>query len=632
MGSRFALLLLTSVSDQELANAAGVETSAITSIVDVTPRAQAGPAVLASTGETPLPELDVVPDEAPRRNLLRVEAARVDDAMERLSTLLVTRSRLSRAIAKLAASGSDTRELAQIAGENARQLRDLRSAILQVRMVALAEILERIPLMLRALTRVSGRQVRLETEAAGAELDKAVAERIFPALIHLVRNAVDHGIEAPDVRVRAGKPAEGVLRITCTARSDTRLELTIEDDGRGVDAHAVAARLHVPVPTSDAGVLELLCQPGFSTRDEATTTSGRGLGMDIVKRIVVDQLGGELSMHSRLGAGTRFKLQIPLTVAIIDGFVVECTGQRFIVPVSVVEEILDVDPQALITAPHGGGGDGSVRPAGMIERRGGILPLYALASLLGRSSDRATERRALVVRSGGEAIGFMLDAVLGQQEAVIRPLADPLVQVAGISAATESRRRPAHARPRSRRPRGSGQAPPAAHRGRRRAACTTFQGLSRGDRRATIMSTLHVVFKVAEAEYVLAAAEVLQMESYRGRLRVPGTAPYVAGVVQVRGRVVPVVDLRVRFGLQPITPTLDSRIVVAEFARPDRGAPGRQRAGGHQARPRTDQPPPRMRRRTAPTGSSKAVAHLGKRLLMLIDFAKVIGEEPAHGS
>lgn len=436
-GIAFALLLLTSVTDQELAIAAGVEISAITSIVDVATRAQAAPAALDSLDHPSLPDLDVVPEEAPRRNLLRVEAERVDDAMERLSTLLVTRSRLSRAIAELAANGSDTRELVQIAGDNARQLRDLRSAILQVRMVPLAEILERIPLMMRALMRTSGRQVRLETAAAGAELDKAVAERIFPAIIHLVRNAVDHGIEPPEARARTGKPAEGMIRVTCTARSDTRLELTIEDDGRGVDANAVAARLHVEVPASDAGVLELLCQPGFSTHDEATITSGRGLGMDIVKRIVVDELGGELSMHSRLGAGTRFTLQIPLTVAIIDGFVVECTGQRFIVPVSVVEEVLEVDPQALIAPPHGGGGDGSLRPAGLIERRGEVLPLFALASLLGRSSDRTKGRRALVVRRGGDALGFMVDAVLGQQEAVIRPLLDRLVRVPGISAATD---------------------------------------------------------------------------------------------------------------------------------------------------------------------------------------------------
>jgi two-component system, chemotaxis family, sensor kinase CheA len=384
----------------------------------------------------PLPDFDTRGDDAPHRSLLRVDAARVDDAMDRLGLLIVTRSRLAREIAKLAASGSDTGELVQIANENSRQLRDLRASILHVRMVPLTEILERIPLMLRALTRSSGRQVRLEADASGAELDKAVAERIFPAIVHLVRNAVDHGIEPADRRLAFGKPGEGVIRITCSSRSNTRLEMTVEDDGRGVDAAAVAARLDVPVPDSEAALLELLCHPGFSTLTEATTTSGRGLGMDIVKRIVVDQLGGELSMHTQVGAFTRFTLQVPLTIAIIDAFVVECAEQRFAVPVSVVEEILEVEPERIVAPPRAGTRPTSSRPIGVIERRGEALPLYALRSLLG-FADREPGKRALLVRRAGEAVGFLLDRVVGQQEAVIRPLVDPLVRVPGVSASTD---------------------------------------------------------------------------------------------------------------------------------------------------------------------------------------------------
>ncbi|HEY3821112.1 MAG TPA: chemotaxis protein CheW [Polyangiaceae bacterium] len=435
-GIAFAMLLLSTRNDEELATAAGVDVSSVTPIVEMETRAREKTRALVPVDEA-LPEADLPQDEAPRRNLLRVDAARVDDAMDRLGTLLVTRSRLTRAIAKLTAAGSDTRELVQIAGENARQLRDLRSSILQVRMVPLTEILDRMPLMLRALMRSSGKQVRLETEAAGAELDKAVAERIFPAIIHLVRNAVDHGIEPPEVRAQIGKPAEGRIGITCSAQSDTRLELTIEDDGGGVDGAKIAARLGVALPETDVALLDILCQPGFSTRDEATTTSGRGLGMDIVKRIVVDQLGGEVSMHTHLGVGTRFTLQIPLTVAVIDAFVVECAGHRFVVPVSLVEEILEVTPETLIPPPHRGGGDTIVRPAGMIGRREETLPLYALAALLGLRGGAPVERRALVVRRAGEPVGFLVDAVRGQQEAVIRPLVDPLVRVPGISSATD---------------------------------------------------------------------------------------------------------------------------------------------------------------------------------------------------
>jgi two-component system chemotaxis sensor kinase CheA len=433
-GIAFAMLLLTSRSDEELSAAAGVEPGCVRPIFEVAPPPEE-PVGLTLPVEDRLPEPESS-DDGPRRNLLRVDVARVDDAMERLALLIVTRSRLARAIATLTASGADTRDISQIAQENARQLRDLRASILQVRMVPLTEILERIPLLLRALMRTSDRQVRLQVEAAGAELDKAVGERVFPAIVHLVRNAVDHGIESPGEREQRGKRGEGTVVISCSARSNTRLELGIQDDGRGVDAAAVARRLGVAVPDSDAALLDLLCQPGFSTRDEATTTSGRGLGMDIVKRIVVDQLGGELSMQTAPGRGTTFTLQIPLSVAIVDAFVVECAGERFVVPVGIVEEILDVSGERFVSPPRSGLA-AAVRPAGMMQRRGETLALYSLATLLGMPYQAHSGERALVIRRAGEPVGFLLDAVRGQQEAVIRPLVDPLVRVGGVSAATD---------------------------------------------------------------------------------------------------------------------------------------------------------------------------------------------------
>ena len=440
-GIGFALLVLTSHGDDEIAAASGLQSPKITAIVEVDP--PPSPIEVTLHDDDPLPEVGPGPEETtPRRNLLRVDVTRVDDAMERLAALIVTRSRLARAIGDLAARGADTRELSQIAQENARQLRDLRASILQVRMVPLTEILERVPLMLRALTRTSGRQVRLQVEGANAELDKAVAERIFPAIVHLVRNAVDHGIESAEERARAGKPAEGTVSIRCSARSNTRLELSIGDDGRGVDRTALARRAGVKPPESDPELLELLCQPGLSTRDQATTTSGRGLGMDIVRRIIVAQLGGELSMKTQPRSGSTFVMQIPLTIAIIDGFLVECSGDRFVVPVSAVEEILEIEPERLQAPPRSqeraGGG-----PVGLMQHRREVVAFYALDALLGlrveggEGAGAAGRRRALVVRCAGEPIGFLLDAVRGQQEAVVRPLVDPLVRVAGVSAATD---------------------------------------------------------------------------------------------------------------------------------------------------------------------------------------------------
>lgn len=434
-GIAFAILVVTDASDAQLAAAAGVATADVRSLVQDEPASEAAPPEsesALSTRNSMLPEPE---PEGPRRSLLRVDVSRVDDAMDRLASLLVTRSRLLRAIAKVAEAGVDVRELTQVANENSRNLRDLRASILQVRMVPVTELVERIPLLLRALTRGSDRQVRLEVETGGAELDKGVAERVFPAVVHLVRNAVDHGIEPTAERVRSGKPAEGVIRIASIARSNGRLELAVRDDGRGIDAEAVAKRAGAPVPHTSEGILELLCRPGLSTRDAATTTSGRGMGMDIARRIVVEDLGGELSLETERGAGTTFVVKIPLTVAIVDVFVIECAGDRFVLPVSVVEEIVDLAsdrPTAPAVTPKGS----AHKPVGILQRRGESVLLYELAGILGLPNE-APSPRAVIIRRAGQPLGFSLARVAGQQEAVVRPLLDPLVRVPGISAATD---------------------------------------------------------------------------------------------------------------------------------------------------------------------------------------------------
>ena len=376
--------------------------------------------------------------------------------MDRLGALLVTRARLASAIARLTASGSDTRELAQVAQENARQLRDLRSSILQVRMVPVIELLERLPLIVRALRRTTGKGVTLKLDGGGAELDKAVADLVFPALVHLVRNAVDHGIETPEVREKAGKPAEATLRVGCVSRSSTGVVISVEDDGRGIDAAAVLrragrapapGRAEGPVRPTDVALLDLICQPGLTTREEVTTTSGRGLGMDIVKRIVVDQLGGELVLHSEPGKGTVFTLHIPLTVAIIDAFVVECGAQRFAVPVSVVEEVVEIDPASLVQPPRRSSHEGPrdvVRLVGVASWRREALSLYELVAS-GKTAPPSARRgaqamlKALVVRRRGELSGLVVDRVVGQQEAVVRPLVDPLVRVPGVAGSDRAR-------------------------------------------------------------------------------------------------------------------------------------------------------------------------------------------------
>jgi len=432
-GLAFVLVLLTDAPDAQIAAAVGVEPELLRAIH--TARVSPAPGVPSLDAQAPLDhEAEDALSAGVRRGIVRVDVARLDQAMEGLATLIVTRFRLARAVADLAARGVNTRELAEVVTDNARQLRDLRAAIVRVRMVPVSDLLDRVPLLVRGLQRVTNRLVRVEVEGGDAEFDKAVSERLFPVIVHLVRNAVDHAIETPDERTRRGKPEEGLLRIACRAHSNTRLELVVSDDGRGIDREGVARKAGRPVPEGDAGLLELLCIPGLSTREVATTTSGRGMGMEIVKRIVVDELGGELQVATELGAGTTFTLRVPLTISIVDAFAFECGGQRFVVPVSTVDEIVEVDRSDMVQVPakRDGGPELDV-----LLRRGQAVPVVALARIFHMTGTPGAAQKAIIVRRAGAPIAFAVDRMLGQQEVVIRPMNDVLVRAPGISGATD---------------------------------------------------------------------------------------------------------------------------------------------------------------------------------------------------
>ncbi|HWN66518.1 MAG TPA: chemotaxis protein CheW, partial [Haliangium sp.] len=220
--------------------------------------------------------------------------------------------------------------------------------------------------------------------------------------------------------------------------------LSVSDDGRGVDRAAVARRIGREIPAGDAALLAALCHPGLSTRDEATTTSGRGMGMDIVKR-TVDSLGGSLALQTTPGQGTSFTLRVPLSVTIVDAFSFTIAAQTFVAPVAMVEAIIEVDAGRVVRAPAPGRGRAD---ASLIERRGEPMPLVRLDALLGLPGQHGAlpgkalptpemPKKAMIVRRHGEPIAFGVDRMLGQQEVVIRPLEDPLVQRAGITGSTD---------------------------------------------------------------------------------------------------------------------------------------------------------------------------------------------------
>jgi two-component system chemotaxis sensor kinase CheA len=422
-GLVFVLLLATASSDDDLTQALGLPRDAFRAVT------------MAEEESSPLAEELPAVDEGDRlaTGFVRVAVARLDETMERLSALIVDRFKLARAVSDLAAQGTDVRALSTLLSENSRHLRDLRASIMMTRLVTMEELLRPLPLLVRGASKATGKEVKLEMNVAGVELDKAVAERLFPALLHLVRNAVDHAIEHPAARLEAGKSPHGNVVIAARSLANNQLQLSVNDDGRGIDRRRVAAKAHRKVPQSDAELLDLIALPGLSTRDTATATSGRGMGMDIVQRIVALDLRGQLSLRSEEGRGTTFTLCVPLSLKIIDAFSLTCGGQIFVVPVSAVDDILEIQDKDVVLAPA----PGRTHALRLLRRAGHQMPLVSLSHALEMRLPGSARAKAIVVNRAGQKIAFEVDQLHGQHEVVVRPLEDPLVSVFGISGSTD---------------------------------------------------------------------------------------------------------------------------------------------------------------------------------------------------
>lgn len=288
--------------------------------------------------------------------------------------------------------------------------------------------------MLRELEAGTGKRVRLEVIGEATELDKTVLERLGDPLTHLIRNAVDHGLESPEDRIAAGKPAEGLIQL-CAEQRGGRILVSVSDDGHGIDrarvlAKAVQRRLVAPdAVLSDEEIDNLIFAPGFSTADAVSSISGRGVGMDVVRQNVKD-LGGRVSIESRPGRGSTFTLALPLTLAISDGMVVTVGDQTLIVPLAYVVESLRPEPQEV-------NGLGAARR--MLNVRGHFIPVICLEHLSGlpRTPPKATESVLIIVDT--EAAGraaLQVDEICDQRQFVIKSLDTHYRPVAGVAGAT----------------------------------------------------------------------------------------------------------------------------------------------------------------------------------------------------
>ncbi|HEX8188085.1 MAG TPA: chemotaxis protein CheA, partial [Pyrinomonadaceae bacterium] len=366
-------------------------------------------------------------------NVVRVDLARLDDLMRLVGELVTSRARMEDGLRLLRQSvpPAEWRALQETSTTMARLLRDLREGVMRVRMVQVGEIFERMKFVVRDLTRESGKEIKLELQGQETEIDKFLVERMMDPLLHLVRNAVSHGLETVAERVAAGKPPEGRLTLRAATAGDNVL-IEIADDGRGVDAEKVLARARGrglvagDVSLDDELLLQLICTPGFSTRDEADRASGRGVGMDVVGGAVAE-LGGTLKLSTERGRGSRFTVELPLTLAVADALIASVGGQRFAFPQSAVREIIEVEPSSVKVLENNE----------IVPYRGGVLPLLRLARLFDLGEQPPKPFHVFVTGGGAQAVGLAVERVVGQREIVVRGLNDPLVKVAGVAGATD---------------------------------------------------------------------------------------------------------------------------------------------------------------------------------------------------
>ncbi|MEA1672031.1 chemotaxis protein CheA [Nitrospirillum sp. BR 11163] len=356
---------------------------------------------------------------------IRVPAERLDELMDRVGELVIVQSRLS----QVAASSHDA-EVKAIAEEIERLAHELRDTTMGVRTVPIGSLFGRFRRLVHDLAHELGKRIELVTVGEETELDKTVIERLNDPLIHLIRNAIDHGLEAPEGRKTAGKPAAG--RITLTAcHAGAEVMVSISDDGRGLDRARIQARAEdqglIPsgAKLSDAELFQLIFQPGFSTAKEVTSLSGRGVGMDVVKR-AIEGLRGKIDIASTPGEGTRLTLRLPLTLAIIDGLLVRVGAGRYALPLSAVEECVELSAEE----------DARSRGRSFLNIRGDLVPFLRLRELFQVSEPPDRYQKAVIVSFGGRRVGLVVDQVIGNHQTVIKSLSKLHADVETFAGAT----------------------------------------------------------------------------------------------------------------------------------------------------------------------------------------------------
>ncbi|MBU5376436.1 chemotaxis protein CheA [Pantoea septica] len=398
------------------------------------PVIEAAPVQSASVSELPVAKREgkraAAPAKTSESSSIRVAVEKVDQLINLVGELVITQSMLAQRSGELdpVAHG----DLLNSMGQLERNARDLQESVMSIRMMPMEYVFSRFPRLVRDLASKLGKEVELTLLGSSTELDKSLIERIIDPLTHLVRNSLDHGIEAPEKRLAAGKVATGNLTLSAEHQGGN-ICIEVSDDGAGLNrerilAKALSSGLPVSENMSDEEVGMLIFAPGFSTAEQVTDVSGRGVGMDVVKRNI-QEMGGHVEIASKQGKGTTIRILLPLTLAILDGMSVRVADEVFILPLNAVMESLQ--PRGEELKPLAGG-------ECVLEVRGEYLPLVELWNVFDvqGAKTEATQGIVVILQSAGKRYALLVDQLIGQHQVVVKNLESNYRKVPGISAAT----------------------------------------------------------------------------------------------------------------------------------------------------------------------------------------------------
>lgn len=399
------------------------------------PAPPADDAQTADVAEPATPAAEAKDKAAPRQaaETIRVPVDRLDTLMDLVGELVLSRNRMLQLLAEdRSADGGLLGDVRESTAQLDFVTTELQTAVMQTRMVQIGRVFARFPRLVRDLSADCGKKVDLVLEGEDTELDKSLTEEIADPLIHIVRNALDHGIEPPEARVAAGKPERGTLTLSAAHEGDHIL-IVIQDDGGGIDPEKIRAKaiekgFVTPAEAADlseAEVLQLIFRPGFSTAQRVSQVSGRGVGTDVVKTNLA-RLNGSVTVASEVGVGTRFTLKLPLTLAIIQSLLVEAGGERFAIPLHAVDEVVGLEDDTR----------GSIRGREVLRHRDAVVPLLRVGEALdvtGYAPAVDAAEYAVVVDVADRRVGLVVDALVGQKEIVIKPLGSFLKTPKGLA-------------------------------------------------------------------------------------------------------------------------------------------------------------------------------------------------------